>query len=188
VSTPVVIAVLVGAAVLFYAVWVFNRLISLRTRANNAWSDIDVQLKRRWDLVPELVETVRGYARHEASTLQETVEARGRALEARSVGQRGRAESHLGRQALRLFALAERYPDLQADEMFRSLHDNLVEVEGAIQSARRYYNAVVRDLNTAMKVFPALLVARGLGFEPYEFFELEEAEEAAVPAVSLKRG
>jgi LemA protein len=188
VSTPVTILIFVAAVLLVYAVWVFNRLISLRTRANNAWSDIDVQLKRRWNLVPGLVETVKGYARHEASTLQETVEARGRALDARSVGERGRAESELGRGTVRLFALAESYPDLKADEMFRSLHDNLVEVEGALQSARRYYNAVVRDLNTAMKIFPASLVARGLGFTPYEFFELEDPGEAAAPGVSLEKG
>jgi LemA protein len=169
-------------------VWVFNRLVALRTRANSAWSDIDVQLMRRWDLVPELVETVKGYARHEASALQETVEARGRAVEARTVGDRSRAEAELGRGTVQLFALAERYPDLKADELFRSLHDNLVEVEDALQSARRYYNAVVRDLNTAMKIFPASLVARGLGFVAFEFFELDEPDKAAVPAVTLKEG
>ncbi|MHC4219501.1 MAG: LemA family protein [Planctomycetota bacterium] len=168
--------------------WVFNRLISLRTRANNAWSDIDVQLKRRWDLVPRLVETVKGYARHEATTLQETVAARGRARDAQRVSARGQAEGELGRGTVQLIALAERYPDLKADELYRSLHDDLVEVEGALQSARRYYNAVVRDLNTAMKVFPASLVARGLGFEPYEFFELEDPQEAAAPTVSLGKG
>ncbi len=187
-STPVVILIFLGSVLVVYGVWVFNRLISLRTRADNAWSDIDVQLKRRWDLVPELVETVRGYARHEASTLQETVEARGRAREARSVNDRGRAESDLARGTVRLVALAESYPELKADEMFRSLHDNLVEVEGSLQSARRYYNAVVRDLDTAMKVFPASLVARGLGFAPYEFFELESPQQAGVPAVSIEKG
>lgn len=187
VSTPVLILILAGAAVLAYAVWVFNRLISLRTRADNAWSDIDVQLKRRWDLVPELVETVRGYATHEASTLERTVKARGQALEARSVDDRSRAESQLTRGTVQLVALAERYPDLKADEMFRSLHDDLVEVEDHLQSARRYYNAVVRDLNTTMKLFPASLVARLLRFTPYEFFELEQPAEAAVPAVSLER-
>ncbi|MHC4784919.1 MAG: LemA family protein, partial [Planctomycetota bacterium] len=96
--------------------WVFNRLVALRTRANSAWSDIDVQLMRRWDLVPELVETVKGYARHEASALQETVAARGRAVEARTVSDRSRAEAELGRGTVQLFALAERYPDLKADE------------------------------------------------------------------------
>jgi LemA protein len=155
-------------------VWVFNRLIALRTRADNAWSDIDVQLKRRWDLVPDLVETVKGYAEHEASTLQRTIEARERARAARSVGERGRAESDVGRGTVQLVALAERYPELKADELFRMLSDNLVTIEDALQSARRYYNAVVRDLNTAMHVFPASLVARGLGFAPYEFFQLEE--------------
>ncbi|MHC4767452.1 MAG: LemA family protein [Planctomycetota bacterium] len=187
-STLVVILIFLAAVLLVYGVWVFNRLISLRTRADNAWSDIDVQLKRRWDLVPRLVETVGGYARHEASTLQETAAARGRALEARSVSDRSRAESELARGTVQLVALAEGYPDLKADEMFRSLHDNLVEVEDTLQSARRYYNAVVRDLNTAMKVFPASLVARGLGFAPCEFFELDGPQQAAVPAVSLEKG
>jgi LemA protein len=188
VSTLVVILVFVGSAALVYAVWVFNRLISLKTRAKSAWSDIDVQLQRRWDLIPQLVETVKGYTEHETETLRETVEARGRALDAKTVGDRGRAETELGRGTVQLFALAERYPDLKADEMFRSLHDNLVAVEGALQSARRYYNAVVRDLNTAMKVFPASLVARGLGFAPFEFFELEDPGDAAAPSVSLEKG
>jgi LemA protein len=165
-STLVVILIFLAAVLLVYGVWVFNRLISLRTRADNAWSDIDVQLKRRWDLVPRLVETVGGYARHEASTLQETAAARGRALEARSVSDRSRAESELARGTVQLVALAEGYPDLKADEMFRSLHDNLVEVE----------------------VFPASLVARGLGFAPCEFFELDGPQQAAVPAVSLEKG
>lgn len=185
-SMPTVIAVFLVAAVLVYSVWLFNRLIALRTRADNSWSDIDVQLKRRWDLVPRLVEVVRGYAGHERETLRRTAEARGRALEADFVPERSRAETELGRETAQLFAVAERYPDLKADELFRSLHDDLVEVEGSLQSARRYYNAVVRDLNTAMKVFPALLVARMLHFEPYDFFELEQDSEANVPATNLE--
>ena len=114
------------------------------------------------------------------------IEARGRALSARSVPDRGRAESDLSHRTVQLVALAEDYPDLKADELFRSLHDDLVEVENALQSARRYYNAVVRDLNTAMKVFPAVLVARPLRFEPCDFFELDDEREAAVPAVDLE--
>ncbi|MHC4107306.1 MAG: LemA family protein [Planctomycetota bacterium] len=181
-----VILMVLGALVVIYAVWVFNRLVALRTRANNAWSDIDVQLKRRWDLVPKLVETVRGYAKHETTTLQQTVEARGRAQNANTTADRSRAETDLGQQAIRLIALAESYPDLKADTLFDSLHHNLVEIEDALQSARRYYNAVVRDMNIAIQQFPALIVARLLQFKLYDFFQLEHEAEAAAPAVSMK--
>ncbi|MEE8171283.1 MAG: LemA family protein [Phycisphaerae bacterium] len=174
----------VGAAAL-YAVVVFNRLVSLRSRANNAWSDIDVQLKRRWDLIPRLVETVRGYAAHESQTLERTMQARNAAARAQTPGAHGAAESHLSGCSFQILALAEAYPDLKADELFRSLHDDLVDVEDHLQSARRYYNAVVRDLNTAIQRFPAVFIARPFRFRPYEFFELESSAEAAAPRVRL---
>ena len=176
---------LVFAAVIVLAVWVFNRLVALRTRAENAWSDIDVQLKRRWDLLPRLVETVRGYAGHEARTLEQVTEARARAQAAGSVAERDRAETDLATGTVRLVALAEQYPALRADELFRSLHDQLVDVEGALQSARRYYNAVVRDMNTLIRVFPANLVARPFRFAPRDFFQLEPGE-AGLPSVNLE--
>ena len=181
-DTPVIILLGAIASIMIWVIWMFNRLVALNTRAENAWSDVDVQLKRRWDLVPELVVTVRGYARHEATTLEAAIQARSRAETASGVGDRGEAEAQLGRSAGQLIALVERYPTLEADELFGSLHDQLVEVEGALQSARRYYNALVRDLNTAIRVFPSSLVARMTRFAPREFFQIDDAE-TGVPNV-----
>src|SRR5262249_41545609 len=142
--------------------------------------------KRRWDLVPQLVETVRGYAAHEAGTLEATVAARGRAQSASDVAQRGTAEADLSHNVGRLIALAEAYPDLKADELFRSLQHSLVDVEDHLQSARRYYNAVVRDLNTAIAQFPASVIAGITGFAPRQFFQLDSQSEAAVPQIRLE--
>lgn len=167
-------------------VWVFNRLIALRNRAENAWSDIDVQLKRRWDLIPNLVNAVRGYAAHERQTFEKTTEARTRAQQAGASPQRAVAENELSHQTAHLLALAEAYPDLKADDLFRSLSRSLIEVENDIQSARRYYNAVVRDYNTAIRQFPTVMLAGPLGFRAREFFELDSATEAAAPRVDLK--
>jgi LemA protein len=183
-----IVLIALAAALVLYVVWIFNRLIALRVRAGNAWSDIDVQLKRRWDLLPPLVETVRGYATHESRTLEETVAARSRAQQAERPAARAGAEAQVSRQVVQLFALAEAYPDLKASEMFRSLHDQLVEVEDHLQSARRYYNAVVRDYNTLLTQFPHRLAAAAFRFQPREFFELESAAEAAAPIVKLKEG
>ncbi len=180
------IAIVISCVVLAAAVWVFNRLIALKVRAANAWADIDVQLKRRSDLVPPLVETVRGYATHERTTLEETIAARSTAQQARSIDERSKAESSVGRHLATIIALQEAYPNLKADEMFRSLHGNLVEVEDHIQSARRYYNAVVRDYNTMLRQFPYLLIAAVAAMKPREFFELDDARQAAVPSVSLQ--
>src|SRR5262245_8735582 len=184
--SPTVIVIIVVGAILLYAVVIFNRFVALRARAQNAWSDIDVQLKRRWDLVPRLVETVRGYAAHEAGTLEATVAARGRAQAAGGdIAQRSAAESELGGSVGRLIALSEAYPNLKADELFRTLQLNLVEVEDHLQAARRYYNAVVRDLNTAIAQFPASIIAGITGAKPRQFFQLESQSEAVVPQVQL---
>jgi LemA protein len=180
------IAIAIAGAVLIAAVWIFNRMIGLKVRAAGAWSDIDVQLKRRSDLVPPLVETVRGYAKHEATTFEQAAAARSQAQAASTTGERGAAESQVGRHITQIIALAEAYPELKADSIFRSLHTNLVEVEDHIQSARRYYNAVVRDYNTMLRQFPQSLVAGVIGLKPREFFELDSAGEAAAPAVELK--
>ena len=131
------IVVITVAAVLGYAVWTFNRLVGLSKRADAAWSDIDVQLKRRWDLVPALVETVKGYARHESSTLEHVVEARGQAVQSASIPERGTREQNLSAAVSRLFAVAEAYPDLKATQNFQDLQRNLVEIENNIQYARR---------------------------------------------------
>ncbi|MBT8484439.1 MAG: LemA family protein [Phycisphaerae bacterium] len=174
------------AGLLLYAIWIFNRFVSLRNRARNAWSDIDVQLKRRWELVPALVSTVRGYAAHEAATLERVTEARARAVEADTVEQRQITEQDVSKEMGRLLAVVEDYPDLKADELFHSLHEQLVVVEDHLQSARRYYNAVVRDFNTLLETFPHRLVAGGLGFRPRAFFRLDDPAQAAAPAVDLE--
>src|SRR3954468_22474052 len=169
----------VVALVLLYLGWTYNRLIGLNKRADGAWSDIDVQLKRRWDLVPSLVETVKGYARHEAGTLENVAHARSEATQASSLARRGQTERGLSSAVGRLFALAEAYPELKASENFRELQKSLVDVENNVQYARRYYNAVVRDLNTLVQTFPSNLLASAMGFGERSYFQTEEAERAA---------
>ncbi len=170
--TVVVVAVAGGFAVLLY-----NKLVQLRVRSESAWADIDVQLKRRHDLIPNLVETVKGYAGHEQRTFEEVVRLRTQAQAASELADRAKAEGELT-QALRgLFAVAENYPQLRASENFLALQQSLSEIEDALQNARRYYNAVVRDLNVAVQSFPSNLVAGMLGFEARSFFELESASE-----------
>jgi LemA protein len=171
--------------VLLYLAWTYNQLVSLNKRADGAWSDIDVQLKRRWDLVPSLVETVKGYARHESSTLESVVEARSVATQAGSLTQRGETERGLSSAVGRLFALAEAYPELKASQNFQELQKSLVEIENNVQYARRYYNAVVRDLNTLVQSFPSNLVASAMGFGERTYFQLDDAERA-VPKVDFE--
>jgi LemA protein len=166
----------------------YNRLVGLRNRAAGAWADIDVQLKRRHDLVANLVETVRGYATHERTTLEAVVRARTAAEEARGSGSAraaGAAETALTAQIRQLFALAEAYPDLKANQNFLELQRSLETLETEIQNARRYYNAVVRDYNTRIQSFPEVLVARSLGFMERDFFELQDRAEAQVPRVDF---
>jgi LemA protein len=172
------------AVVFGYAIWTFNRLVSLSKRADGAWSDIDVQLKRRWDLVPALVETVKGYARHESSTLERVVEARGQAAQSVSIPERGTREQNLSAAVGQLFAVAEAYPDLKATQNFQNLQGNLVEIENNIQYARRYYNAVVRDLNTLVESIPSCWIAVAAGYTERPYFQLDDAERAA-PRVSF---
>lgn len=169
---------------LIWVVAVFNSLVRKRNRVRNAWSDIDVQLKRRYDLVPNLVETVRGYKVYEASVLENVTQARIGAMSRDDVGSRAQAESALSKALKNLFAVAENYPQLRASENFRKLQEQLSLLENDIQSARRYYNAAVRELNNAVQVFPAAIVARIFGFKPLEFFGVEEGEKDTV-AVSF---
>ena len=174
----------VGTIVVFIIVS-YNRLVSLTQRSQSAWSDVDVQLKRRTDLVPNLVESVKGYAAHERGTLDAVVKARGAAVAAQTPESRAQAEGQLS-QALRgLFALAESYPDLKATANFQSLQASLGEIEDAVQNARRYFNAVVRDLNTAIQAFPSNLVAGFFQFRPRVYFELDRPDERQVPKVSF---
>lgn len=181
-SLILLVALVAGVALLY------NALVGLRNRAENAWSDIEVQLKRRHDLVGNLVETVRGYSTHEQETLQRLVEAREaarRATDHHSPGEAGLAEKQLVSRLDSVFAVAEAYPNLKASEAYLELHRSLVSLEDHIQNARRYYNAVVRDLNTKIQSFPQMLIARPLGFREREFFHLGDSGEAGVPEVRL---
>jgi len=179
----VVAAVLVLAAL--FAVLAYNSLARLRLLADNAWSDIDVQLKRRHDLIPSLVAAVKGHAGYEKGTLEAVVEARNKAAGATGPAQSGEAEGALAGSVRQIFALAEAYPDLKAAGSFLQLQKQLTEIEDQIQQARRYYNAVVRDLNTRIAQFPANLVAGPFGFRPREFFGLADRAESAVPSLDL---
>ncbi|MGD8276648.1 MAG: LemA family protein [Gemmatimonadota bacterium] len=176
--TLILIAIAVGVFILY------NGLVQLKVRADGAWADIDVQLKRRHDLIPNLVETVKGYASHEKGTLEAVVNARSRAMSAQGAADRAEAENMLTGALKSLFALSEAYPQLRASENFSQLQATLGQIEDAIQNARRYYNAVVRDLNTRILQFPSNLIARTFGFKEREFFEIDAGERAA-PKVSF---
>jgi LemA protein len=184
--TILIVVAVVAALLIVLLISLYNRLVGLRLRSQNAWSDIDVQLKRRADLVPNLVETVKGYATHERETLDAVTAARTRAVAAQSASPAVRAEAEAGlTAALRGLSVAvEAYPQLQASGGFRDLQGQLGEIEDAVQNARRYYNAVVRDFNTAMMTFPSNLFAGPMGFQPREFFEAAPAERE-VPKVSF---
>ena len=177
-----IVLVAIAAAV----VWLYNRLVQDRNQVAAAWSDVDVQLQRRHDLVPQLVESVRGYAGHEAEVLRRVVEERNASRAAQRVGDKAAAEEALERDLRQLVALAEAYPDLKASGNFSQLSAQLVEVEDHLQYARRFYNGSVRQFNDRQQQFPHLLVARPLGFRPAEFFLAEDAARAA-PTVALGR-
>src|SRR2546423_2709170 len=172
--------------VVLAVVGLYNRLVSLRVRAENAWSDIDVQLKRRADLVPNLVETVKGYAAHERGTLDAVTQARTRAVAAQSAGpaERAKAEGELSNALRGLTVAVEAYPQLQASGGFRDLQAQLATIEDAVQNSRRYYNAVARDLNTAISTIPSNLVAAPMGYHELEFFEAS-AGERELPKVTF---
>lgn len=170
---------------LVWAVVVFNLLIRDRNRVRQAWSDVDVQLTRRYDLVPRLVEMVKGYASYERALLTGVAELRSQGLALASPGSRGEVERSLGTGVQRLIAIAESYPDLKASENFLDLQHKLVDTEGQIQFARRYYNGAVNAFNTRIDQFPDLVVARLLRFRPAEFFNLDEPAHAQAPKVEV---
>jgi LemA protein len=178
--TPLILLVVL-AAIAFFG---YNSLVKLNVTADGAWSDIDVQLKRRHDLVPNLVETVKGYAGHEKGTLEAVVQARNAAVSAHGPAQQAAAENMLSGALKSLFALAEAYPQLRAAENFTQLQQQLSMIESDIQNSRRYYNAVVRDYNTRVAQFPSNMVARTFGFKARAFFEGAE-EDRVVPNVSF---
>ena len=177
----VVILLLVG----IYGVVTYNRLISLSVSADEGESEIDVQLRRRHDLIPNLIETVKGYAAHERETLGDVVRARGTAMQAGGTAERAGAESGLTQALGKLLALAESYPDLKADGNFLELQRELTATEDRIQAARRFYNDTAQALNTKIRTFPPNLVAGMFNFEQREFFELEDSSQAAVPSVAF---
>jgi len=165
-----------------FLVFLYNRLVALRQTRNNAFSDIDVQLKQRFDLVPQLVETVKGYAAHEKETFQNVTNARAGVAAAQNGadGERLAAEGKLGGALMNLFAVAENYPDLKADQNFQKLMSELSDIENKIAAARRFFNNATAEYNTATEQFPAVLIANSFGFQREEFFELGEAEAEAV--------
>ncbi len=165
--------VALGALVIGWLVWIYNNFVTLNNRSDEAWSDIDVQLKRRYDLIPNLINTVKGYASHEAGTLEKVTEARNMAMQAGSVAEHEQAENMLSGALKSLFAVSESYPDLKANQNFLELQRELSDTENKIQAARRFYNTNVRDLNTAVESVPSNIIANMFSFKTRDFFELE---------------
>src|ERR1041385_5004848 len=182
------IPVVIGFLLVGWVVFTFNRLIRLRQLGDNAWADIDVQLKRRHDLIPNVVAVVKGHAGYERGTLESVVEARSRALAASGPAARAEAEAPVAGSLRTIFAIAEAYPDLHAMESFRELQRTLSDAEDPLQNARRDYNGVGRDLNPTIAQFPSNRVAGALRFAPREFFGLDDGSERAVPQVRVGTG
>jgi len=164
----------------------YNKLVTLKNRAKEAWSDIDVQLRRRYDLIPNLVETVKGYAAHERETFEKVTQARAQAMGATGIKEKGEAENALSQTLKSLFAISENYPQLRATENFQKLQADLTDTEDKVQAARRFYNGNVRDLNIALEIFPSNIIANIFGFKKMEFFEIGEEEKEAREPVKVK--
>jgi LemA protein len=180
-----IVLVVIAVGLVLYLMTAYNGLVRLKVQCDNAWSDIDVQLKRRYDLIPNIVETVKGYAAHEKGTLEAVVAARNQAMSAQGPAAKGEAEGMLTGALRQVFALAEAYPQLRAVESFTQLQNTLGQIEDTLQNARRYYNAVVRDFNTMIEQFPSNIVA-GMGhFKEREFFQVSAPAEREAPKVSF---
>ena len=175
----------VVAVVALWAIWAYNRFVALTNRCEEAWSDIDVQLKRRYDLIPNLVNTVKGYAAHEAGTLQKVTDARTKAMGAQTVGEHAQAENMLTGALKSLFAVSEAYPDLKANSNFVELQRELSDTENKIQAARRFYNSVVQELQNALEQFPSNTIGNAFKFKSREFFQLDASEAAAKNPVKV---
>jgi len=171
----IVVLVIIAVVVIFF-VGIYNSLITLRNRADNSWAQVDVQLRRRYDLIPNLVETVKGYAAHEKETFQNVTEARAQAINAQTIKEQGDAENMLTGALKSLFAVAENYPDLKANQNFLMLQEELAGTEGKIAYARQFYNDTVMKFNTKQQVFPSNIVANMFNFQEKEYFEIEEPE------------
>src|SRR5260221_7946745 len=182
--TGIIILVVLVLLVLFGS-GMYSGLVRMKVTCDNAWADIDVQLKRRYDLIPNRVKTVKAYAGHEKGTLEAVINARNRAMSARGPADKAQAENMLSGALKSLFALSEAYPQLRAIESFTSLQNSLTQIEDTVQNARRYYNAVVRDLNTKIQQFPSNIFANMLGFKQREFFEVSAPAEREAPKVSF---
>ncbi len=178
-STGIILIILI-AAVALVVIWMYNSLIRVKNRVDEAWSDIDVQLKRRYDLIPNLIATVKGYAAHEKNLFEKVTEARTRAMSAGTADEKAKAENILSGTLKSLFAVAENYPDLKANQNFLELQRELTDTEDKIQASRRFYNGNVRDLNTKIEVFPTNLMAGIMGLKQREYFEMEEEEKSPV--------
>jgi len=182
--TTTIIAIVIVAVVL-WLIFTYNTFVRYKTNAEEAWSDIDVQLKRRHDLIPNLMETVKGYMAHESNVLTAVTEARNKAISQQSAPDRAQAENALSGTLKTLFAVAENYPDLKANSNFLELQRELSDTENKIQASRRFYNGTVRDMNAAIQSFPGNLVGKLFGFNQREFFELTEPGEKEVPQVNF---
>ena len=174
------IAIVVVVVVLLLFGYIYNSLVRAKVRTDEAWSDIEVQLKRRYDLIPNLVNTVQGYATHEKTVFEDVTKARANALSAQTVGQAAQADNQFQSALKSLFAVAEAYPQLRASENFQKLQDEVTDTEDKIQASRRFYNGAVRDLNTRIQTLPTSLIAGLLGYKPREFFDVDANEKAAV--------
>jgi len=183
-GTTRIILIIIGLIIL-WVIFTYNRLIILRNRAKEAWSDIDVQLKRRYNLIPNLVETVKGYAAHERGVFEKVTEARTRAMGAQTMKEHSEAENMLSSTLKSLFAVVENYPDLKASTNFLELQKELRDTEDKIQAARRFYNTNVRDLNIKVESFPANTVANVFRFAKMDFFEIKEPSAREVPQVKF---
>src|SRR5436309_6878244 len=175
--TPLIVIGILIVGAIFILAGMYNSLVQLRVRTESSWSDIDVQLKRRHDLIPNLVETVKGYAAHEKGTFENVAKYRSMAMQATGPAEKAQAEGQLSAALKSLFAVAESYPQLRASEQFTSLQSSLNSIEDNIQNARRYYNAVVRDYNTRVQSFPTNILAGMFGFHTRQFFEMESAAD-----------
>jgi LemA protein len=186
VTIAIIVIVVLGVLIAIYGVSVYNSLVRLRIRADEGFSDIDVQLKRRHDLIPNLVETVKGYASHERQVFENVTAARSNAVAAQGPEQQAQAENALSGALRQLFAVAENYPELKASQNFIELQDEITDTEDKIQAARRFYNMTVRDLNIKVDSFPSRFLAGLAGASKREFFELEDESDRAVPQVSFQ--
>ncbi len=183
--TALIILIVVLAIVAFYFISVYNTLVTLKNKVQEAWSSIDVMLKKRNDLIPNLIETVKGYAAHERNTLDSVTQARAQSVNAKTVGEQKAAEENMNKAMMNLFAVVEQYPDLKANTNFINLQQELSAIEGDIEKSRRYYNGTARDNNIAIESFPSNIVANMFQFNKVEFFELSNESEREVPKVKF---